>query len=538
MATANRIRGTLQRHVLIDIASQLRGRRRRKLLRRALSLTRQITQPSGRCDGLIDVAKLMPARTQGRLFAEAFAAAKAADSRSAFWAVTSIADLPDPYPAEALGIARAIPDPDHRSFALRLLADRLSPAEREEALMEALTAARDITAPSGRARELAAVALEVPADRRNPLLMEALSAARALNDRASLAPTFASMAARVPEPQRSEVFDLAMRDARAVHQLHVLCEVAAHLPPPRSAELLEDALTMVEQADNPREIAFGLEELMSQLPARMVRRAVAALQRIDAANAELPLPTTGMAWAALADRLPEHLIVEAVERVLAYTGRVDREIDAFARLAPRLPEMLILEIFDAIEERYNEHGQAPIKAVLAPFLPEQRRGPLVRELLGFADHIVGPFDDAEPRCRLLRLLAPAVSDAERATVLADAVANARRIRTARDRAAALTELAKLMPPKAEYGVLAEALATATDCDDIWSAVFAMGEVAKAASELGLPAWGPFWRPTLAMAARIGRHAVAKQVATAAVRDIGNAAGDSLSALEDIVRWWP
>ena len=66
--------------------------------------------------------------------------------------------------------------------------------------------------------------------------------------------------------------------------------------------------------------------------------------------------------------------------------------------------------------------------------------------------------------------------------------------------------------------------------------------ARAASELTSPAWATYWRPVFRQAATEGRTEVADQIAAAAP-DIARLGGpeavdEAVSALNDVLRWWP
>jgi hypothetical protein len=530
--------GGVRTSFLLAIAEQHTGLRRWQVRTMALKEARKGKSPAGRCQALADVAERMPARRRHSLFAEALRAVTETDDSGGRVFEDLAKRLPDHLVPAALEVARKVDDPERRSGALVAVARRLEGAAREQVLAEALAAARQIggrSRPGLRGKALATVALELPADRRPDILAEALAAARAIADEDDLLAVRAALASRLPEPQRDQLQQYVAAATRSIgdprHRVTVLGDVAAAVSPPLRVELLSEVLDII--TTDVKEYRFDLRKLTPYLPEQLAHRALRALQRLQGAE------RVDFFWAAAVAGLAERLDQESLEEVAEILTITEHQkmYPTFRRLLPLMAQDQLMDIIDLLRLRV-ERGQAPFQAMIAHYLREPYRGQIQAAVLEYTQS----ENDPERRSEVLTLLAPSLPEDQRIDTLRDARAAIRELPEPGDRAAALTELAPLIPAKDQLDILAQALADAAVPRRVGGTAGAMAAVATAASACTSATWSPFWRPVLRQAAAENRTEVARQVRTALddlVRSGGTATpGDALTALDDVVRWWP
>ena len=91
---------------------------------------------------------------------------------------------------------------------------------------------------------------------------------------------------------------------------------------------------------------------------------------------------------ALAPRLPEGLLAQALDAARALTGQGARA-EALGALAPRLPEGLLAQALDAARAIHGEYARARVLGALAPELPEPQQAGVYAEALDAARALTG-----------------------------------------------------------------------------------------------------------------------------------------------------
>jgi hypothetical protein len=544
LAAAGRVDSEhLRSSLLLEIAAQQPRVRRLRLLAQALRAARHEERPAWQATELAAVAECVSPRKRHKLLAEALTILRQSDaSAKAFALPTVIHHLPEPMLPAALDLAATLEDPYERSFALAVLAGRLPEARRGQALNEALSAAMAVEGPRHSARRgeaLARVAVKLPADRRLAALNEALAAARGIADHERLISTRAALASKLPEPRRTEVLDEAAEAARRVGEpsmrLTVLQQVAAHTPPPRNVELLSAALDIAADVE---EHYSSLARLTPDLPAELADRAFEAIERMDEVRDGILIFFSAQALVGLVDWIADESLGNLAARLVS-SLRFDPKTPNFHRLTERMSADQVSFVLNFAAELLSEHGEIPVAAAVAQYAPAYQRREIQARVLDYARKTT----DAEWRCNVLTLLLPSLSGPRSAVVRDDALASARRIPESRPKARALTALAVHFPEPPRTDILCEALETAAGIEQAWeSAAAVMAQVATAASNTTAAGWTPFWRQVMKQASKEGRDVVATQIrhATAIIAGLGGPplAAEALSALDDVVRWWP
>jgi hypothetical protein len=298
-------------------------------------------------------------------------------------------------------------DPAARGVPLEVLAERAGPASAARILDEVgrLPSAGD------RFRVLHSLAAQLPAD----LLAAAVDTVRSISDEYGRAQLLAELADRLPEI-RPELLQEAVEAARGSEnggRARVLTKVAAKMPEPARAGLLDEALASALEVSRPSWRFFALLNVIDQLDGEArtvpIAEALAAVRDEDFENPR----SFGLAEIARLDpvRAPE-LLPEAVAAARAYrpegyrpmllaqlAGRLSegrerssllregvalaRETEAWQQRAVRvslrmialLPEPLVVECLAAVDSFSNDRMLAPAVVEVVRWLPE----PLIQE---------------------------------------------------------------------------------------------------------------------------------------------------------------
>ncbi len=287
---------------------------------------------------------------------------------------------------DALALAQALPDEEHRAKALAGLAPHLP----IELLYEALATARDIGQPAWRTMALVGLAPSVPADKQNNLLVEAL------------------------------------QTARSVWQPSVRVEALGTLAPYLSEALLLDALEIARFIPNDDWRAQAVVGLAPYLPKTLLREALTMWESWSGY------------WRArvlveLANRLGElGDVYKALD--IAQTIRNEHErAAAMAGLAPYLPDSMLLETFEMAQAIGHEKQRALALTGLVPYLPKRQRD--------MVHTIAQKMRDDHSRLDVLLALMPHVHEREHAALINEVSGLALNLKDRRERAKTLTKLA-------------------------------------------------------------------------------------------------
>jgi hypothetical protein len=383
------------------------------------------------------------------------------------------------------------------------------------------------------ASALARVADRLSPPRRRAVFVSALAAAYRIDDHDRLISAYAALARAEPgAPRLAQI----VADARGVAdprlRLAVLQEVAAHVPGPLSAELLGEALRIIEA--EPHEYGQALNLLTPDLPRILVPRALDVITELESLDSVRIFSTLSLA--GLAEHLPSHLLEVAARRILG-TFRPNVILKKLPPLIERMSVDQCLGLVDWVNETYNELGAAPYYAMLTGHLPAS----LGRTLADSAHRHAIAFDDLTWRVQVLTLLLPSLPESRRRTALGEALATARRIPQPSDRFRALADLVPYLPGESKPKVLREALDAAAG-SSFPGPLDPMIEVARVATAETREGWPLCWRDTMRTAATQGRAEMAKGIRAALdviERDgTDEAVVGVLQALDDVVRWWP
>ncbi len=357
--------------------------------------------------------------------------------------VTALVDLMPELPvterpavlAEALAMARMVPDAHYRAKALNAVAAHSAEVDRPAVLTNLLAAARRAK-DAGGATALAAASAYMPAADRSALLSEALTLARGEPEDRARVNAVAAVAAQLPEAERpavrTEAFQLALEAA----------DVNGDGDPVIYREgIVDTGAALVSEASGPAARAEALASVLNGIralddvcdQARVLKEIAARLPYIDGA----PL-------LAEADS-----VMRAPGQPLGTTGR---PLD-FAQATPRSDAGPLAEELARARSLSDDADRAETLSTLVRRLPAEEQPAILAEALTAARQIKWET----MRVATLGWMAKHLPAADQADVLAEALAAARRIPYAEDRAESLLKLAELLPIGQRPAILAEAL---------------------------------------------------------------------------------
>ncbi|HUX77182.1 MAG TPA: hypothetical protein VMY40_11135 [Anaerolineae bacterium] len=341
----------------------------------------------------------------GRLLEEALAAAREiGDAGGRVQALVGLAPhLPEPLReqvlGEALAAAQDIKDGHWQGWALVHRGGRLGPWRplQEQVPGEALTAAREIASRWGGGEALVLVDLAPHLPER--LREEALAAAQKIRNADDRVEALISLAPHLPDPLREQVLREALAAAREIRwdqaRAEVLGSLAPHLPVPLREQMVGEALAAARKIWNADDRAQTLGALAPHLPVPLreqtVGEALAAVRKIWNAN------DRAQALGALAPYLPERLLEEALAAARKIRDAGSRA-QALSALAPYLPDRLLEEALAAARKTKHEKWRVEALVGLVPHLTS----PLREQVLGEALATARRIGDADDRARALR----------------------------------------------------------------------------------------------------------------------------------------
>jgi hypothetical protein len=426
---------------------------------------------------------------------------------------------------EALAIARDLDGQD--SWRARTLADvavKLAEPLRGDILREALEAAAD-AAPGQETdgggwhwtSERAMALSEIAPTLSEPLLDEALAVARDLRaaDRDQVLGPLAKRLAEVGAPRK------ALAAANAIAREHdragALADAATHASDATDLEAVLAAAREMGQAHAKSRVAAAVAAALARAGRFDEARAVADSVESSSPRVEV--------FAALAASLPEHLRGKAVEQAMAAARHDQYQISLASRIGVADEPLLQLALalakasqFDTAvaaarmfpkQARYGGVGpRAKALTLLAPRLPDKLRAAVLVEAVGAAQVVGDTFQRAwvlaawsagnssqdTPACvrdafkDALAALSSLVDQESRRTALVHlvphlpdslldaALAVARGIEDAAERAVALVKVAVRLPEPAKSEVMAEAVESVKAVTTVESIVPVLSEV--------------------------------------------------------------
>jgi hypothetical protein len=457
--------------VLAALAGLVPESQRGEVLDKAVAVAKTIGGDWGRGLTFAALAPWLPEPDRESALAEALVALQTPDEEDR-WAGTELV-------LEILGGGNPVALEGAR-LGVEILAS-LGPHLPERLLPMALAVAREIPWEAGRAEVLAALVPRLSESERAEVLRGALEAFKRIGDGGERAETLAALAERLGEPHRTQALREALATAREIGQrgerARVLGCLAAQLGEPERTHVLGEALASAQQIESAQERAEALASLAPQLAelerTKAVEEALAAVSRLAEEDPWAPIRSL-RTLGELAPHLSEPARSEVLAKVLA-AAREDFMRDsefaylrASVALARHLPESpararLIADILSDARDTPTEEERpwsliefASSLIELAPLLVGLQRADVLAEALAAARKIKRPKDYVPA----LAALVPHLPEAQRADVLAEALVAAESIGSERERAETLTDLAAQLEEPERTHVLAEALAAA------------------------------------------------------------------------------
>jgi uncharacterized protein YeeX (DUF496 family) len=482
-----------------------------QILAEALATARKIKGERARAEALATLIPHLPPEQKPQVLSEAIVAArkivKEGERNDALTALaTRLAELG--YWQESLIVASEI---EHSSmgFVVKVMVRLVSQLAELGYHREALAAAREIGDKSARAQALAALTSHLPPD----LLVEALAAAREIGDKSARAQALAALVTRLARLGRHrEALDVTKEIDDEFVRVRTLTSLAPYLPEDLRKQALHKALVAAGkiryEKGCAKDYALALAALAPYLPPdlreKALRKGLAAAKKIwwaeDRAEAVI----------ALAPHLPPDLLPQVLAAAREIEGKDDRAL-ALAALAltPHLPHGLQKlqkqALREALATEMSWRNRASALAILATHLAKQgyyQEALVTARKIGYKGICVDNFlwtisvitDITKKRRLITRVLLTAffilplpltffklcvtdaiairhirngamVSLASHLTKVGyyrEALAAAREILWADDRAEALTALIPHLSPEQQSQVLAEALAAARE----------------------------------------------------------------------------
>ena len=253
---------------------------------------------------------------------------------------------------------------------------------------------------------------------------------------------------------------------------------------------------------------------------------------------------------SMAENIPETLVIALVQERLwtpaeglvyaQYAPNPAQKASELAKLATYLPPKLLQEALAAARAIGSESFQALALAQLARRLAELGHP---AEALAVARAIGNESAQAQAlTVQALTEVAGHMAAPEQAALLQEALAAARAIRGESSRAQALTEVAGHVAAPERTALLQEALAAARALGDESSRAQVLTELARRLAELPCLNIYLLWQETLPMIATRSRaQFLADLLALEPVlSSLGGeqALGETVSAIQDVCRWWP
>lgn len=475
------------------------------LLEEALYLAGRIVKSAPRALALVALARNLPEVHWGQLLRMV---KETSGVLSRAWALAEIAPfLPEALVGEAVRVAERIIVDRPRVEALAGLAPRLSEAARAE-LVEGALRFVDENISNSSARALALVALAphlsaalatrawevagtieyawdrvaalvaivpmLPVGQRDGALREALALVDTLENQFRAAP----LTKLVPLLPEAAVADVADQVRQALK--HGLCGtterargllcLALATPERHRPDLLSEALLSLKERtvdemlvedhrEGDAERADALADLVSHLPEDQLSAALQVAEAIKTPEAR------ARAVAGVARHLPEakrRVALERCLRTMRWIGDERSRFLALRDLLEHLPEVeragVANEAKDAAERVDDGVDRIQAVASLAHYLTDDERVRLIKQAREIAAQIqlTDDINSARDQVSLLVTAAGMASDAERASLLADARRIGNGIYEYEDRARALLEGARIASPERD-GLLSDVL---------------------------------------------------------------------------------
>jgi hypothetical protein len=433
---AGKARATRERaRLLAGFAPRLRGSERRELEAEALAVARKIPRHNGRAAALAAVAKCLPRSRRGAIVGEALAALDPQDLASPpeEVLVELAPDLGGHHVPVALELARRIDEAGPRLEAICALLDRVPARQRGAVLRSALTAARAEHWPLFRVQALARILPHLAPATRERVAREALEVTASIEAGWFRTKALAALSPHLPPvliPDALRVTaTLEDRGPRSLLLASLATPAAASLEP----DVTADALAVTGRRSNHHERVPVLALLAPHLNSEQLEEALRLLtpeDPLDGGHAE----AAAEGLQVLATYLPESLLAAAIE-IAEGIGYLHERAQALAALSPRLTGTLI------------ERALAVARAIPPTAHADGRHG-------GGRHH----------RAEALVAIATRLPEPARHAVLDEALATARAIHWAQDRAATFVELAPDLPNGLRTQAVEEALDALAEAD--------------------------------------------------------------------------
>ncbi|GAA3751001.1 hypothetical protein GCM10022225_39220 [Plantactinospora mayteni] len=280
--------------------------------------------------------------------------------------------------------------PDRHVEALAEVAEVLPPNERHQVLADALALARTIPDREVREPLLVRLARILPAGARQNVLTELLSAARALLDEDDRASLLIEVVELMPPEERTGPLEEAVELARTAENASLIIRGAALLPadhPIRHAALAEALRIRLENISYENYFAYQvLDELCPVLPDELMAVVVNEIRELD---------RPGYLGRFLSRRA-EHLSGVALDAGLAAARSFvdpDNRAGALAALSGQLPPPQRQEVLEEALTAAREARRG--LDYLARLLPSDRRRALLMEEMGYwRDGFLDSADEA------------------------------------------------------------------------------------------------------------------------------------------------
>ena len=386
---------------LACVSRHLKDPQKSAVLAEALSALEAIDHEPDR-GGLL--AELAPDLSESLLTPALKLTGKIAEEKGRAWVLWKLAShLTEPVQIQSLAIVRSIGDEYQRAEALAALAPHLA----EAAQAEALELAGAFEAEKERAWVLGRLAAQLP----EVLLGKSLAIVRSIGDGYQRAEALAGLAPQLAGAPLAEALELAGAFEDEKERAWLLGRLAPHLPEPLQGRSLAIARSIGDEYQR----AEALAGLAPQLSQPMLRQALEAAQAFaDEGERAWTLGAVGMRFSGtertrtLADAL-------ATVRVIKDEGR---KAWALRELAPHLPEALLEEALEVAQEMQGPASRASALSSVAPRLAPASR----KEVLALALATARLIADATERAATMRILAPHLPEALEAKAWAELLA--------------------------------------------------------------------------------------------------------------------
>lgn len=341
-----------------------------------------------------------------------------------------------PEPQDGLTLAKEIEDTDRRDEALARIALNMSKHLLEEALIVSAMIGDDYR----RSKALSDIVLNLP----NP--KDALAVARGIQEKDLRIVALARISPSLPEPQKSEVMNEALSEVNEIvdeyRKAKTLAEILPNLPEPQKMEIMRVALASTKLIENASQIAEILVKIAPNLPGYLLKDALFLTKKIwdedQKSNVLL----------RMAPSLPEPLLKDALEMTREFKD-MRRKAETLLGIAPSLLEPQ--EIVDASRMIKEEYWRTE---VLTKIDPDH-----LKPLLNGAFEIARRIEDDPTRAEALAGFAPNLFEPQ------EMLEVAKEIEDKHWRAEAMARIAPDLPEPYKIIALKEALEVAREIEN-------------------------------------------------------------------------